>query len=73
MILEKLNDNPWQFEPGDVVYIAGHKQQPAKVTAAFGHGRSSWPHYSVVDWDGHEWVLPQQCLSRSIIPILNRS
>jgi hypothetical protein len=33
---EKLNDTPWQFEPGDVVYIAGHKQQPAKVTAAFG-------------------------------------
>lgn len=24
---EKLNDTPWQFEPGDVVYIAGHTQQ----------------------------------------------
>jgi hypothetical protein len=34
MILEKLRDNP--------------KQQPAKVTAAFGYGRSRWPHYLVV-------------------------
>jgi hypothetical protein len=62
---EKLNDTPWQFEPGDVVYIAGHTQQPAKITAAFGHGRSSWPHYLVVDYEMHEWKVPQQLLSRS--------
>ena len=64
MILEKLRDNPWRFQPGDDVYIAGHEQQPAKVTAAFCHGRLSWPHYLVVDHQGHEWTVPQQCLAR---------
>ena len=64
MILEKLRDNPWRFAVGDVVYIAGHEQIPAKVTAAFGHGRSSWPHYLVMDYQGHEWTVPQQCLAR---------
>jgi hypothetical protein len=62
---EKLNDTPWQFEPGDVVYIAGHKQQPAKVTATIGCGRSGWPYYFVFDYQGHEWRVPQQCLSSS--------
>ena len=64
MILEKLRDNPWRFAAGDEVYIAGHEQLPAKVIAAFGHGRSSWPHYLVVDHQMHEWTVPQQCLSR---------
>lgn len=64
MILEKLRDNPWRFAAGDVVWIAGHEQEPAKVTEAFGHGRSSWPHYLVVDYQGHEWTVPQQCLTR---------
>ena len=64
MILELLNANPWRFAVGDVVYIAGHEQEPAKVTAAFGHGRSSWPHYLVMDYQGHEWTVPQQCLAR---------
>ena len=68
MILELLNANPWRFAAGDVVYIAGHEQQPAKVTAAFGHGRISWPHYLVVDHQGHEWTVPQQCLAR--LPIV---
>ena len=65
MILELLNANPWRFAAGDVVYIAGHEQQPAKVTAAFGHGRSCWPHYLVVDHRGHEWTVSQQRLARS--------
>jgi hypothetical protein len=65
MILELLNSNPWQFERGDVVYIAGHKQQPAKVTLAFGHGQSNWPHYLVVDYEMQEWTVPQQLLARS--------
>ena len=65
MIHELLNANPWRFAAGDEVYIAGREQQPAKVTAAFGHGRSNWPHYLVVDHRGHEWALPQQCLARS--------
>ena len=64
MILEKLRDNPWRFAAGDEVYIAGHEQLPAKVTAAFGHGRSNWPHYLVVDHQMHEWTVPQQCLAR---------
>ena len=64
MILEKLRDNPWRFAAGDVVYIAGHEQLPAKVTLAFGYGRLSWPHYLVVDHQGHEWTVPQQCLAR---------
>ena len=68
MILEKLRDNPWRFAAGDVVYIAGHEQLPAKVTLAFGYGRLSWPHYLVVDHQGHEWTVPQQCLAR--LPIV---
>ena len=68
MILEKLRDNPWRFAAGDVVYIAGHEQLPAKVTLAFGHGRLRWPHYLVVDHQGHEWTVPQQCLAR--LPIV---
>ena len=64
MILEKLRDNPWRFAAGDVVYIAGQAQEPAKVTAGFGHGGLSWPHYLVVDYQGHEWTVPQQCLAR---------
>ena len=69
MILEKLRDNPWRFAAGDVVYIAGQAQEPAKVTAGFGHGGLSWPHYLVVDYQGHEWTVPQQCLARSpVVP-----
>lgn len=64
MILKLLNANPWRFAAGDVVYIAGHNQLPAKVTLAFGHGRLSWPHYLVVDYQGHELTMPQQCLAR---------
>ena len=65
MILEKLRDNPCRFKPGDDVYIAGREQQQVKVTAAFRHGLMRWPHYLVVDHQGHEWRVPQQCLSRS--------
>jgi len=57
----------WQFTEGDEVFVRGWPQETAKVTYAFGHGRSSWPHYVVVDWQGDEWTLPQQCLSRSPI------
>lgn len=64
MIFEKLRYNPWRFAVGDVVYIAGHEQEPAKVTEAFGYGRSNWPHYLVMDYQGHEWTVPQQCLTR---------
>jgi len=63
MILEKLNANPWRFAVGDAVYIAGWPQDSALITAAFGRGRAGWPHYSVVDHKGAEWVVPQQCLS----------
>ena len=72
MIIKKPASR-WRFAVGDDVFVAGWPQQTVKVTKTFGHGRSGWPHYSVVDWDGHEWVLPQQCLSRSLIPVLNRS
>ena len=69
MILEKLNDNPWRFQPGEMVYIAGHEQLAAVVTEAFGYGRFHWPHYLVVDGQGHEWTVPQQYLARSpIVP-----
>jgi hypothetical protein len=47
--------------------MAGHPQLAAKVTAAFGHGRSGWPHYLVVDHEGTEWTMPRQVLSKSPI------
>ena len=68
MILELLKAYPWRFAPGDEVYIVGHEQLSAKVTAAFGHGRLGWPHYLVVDHQMHEWTVPQQCLAR--LPIV---
>ena len=68
MILELFNANPWRFAAGDDVYIAGHEQHPAKVTEAFGVGRLGWPHYLVVDHQGHEWTVPQQSLAR--LPIV---
>tara|TARA_R110000772_G_C13112333_1_gene420874 strand:- start:437 stop:646 length:210 start_codon:yes stop_codon:yes gene_type:complete len=69
VILEVLKAYPWRFAPGDEVYIVGHEQQPAKVTAAFGHGRLNWPHYLVVDQLMHEWTVPQQCLAWSpVVP-----
>lgn len=49
-----LQQNPWRFAPGDHVFVAGHPQQPAVVTAALGCGRAGWPHYFVVDDNGHE-------------------
>lgn len=63
MILELLNANPWRFAVGDDVFVANWPQESVKITAAFGHGRSSWPHYVVLDSQGVEWTLPQQCLS----------
>ena len=63
-----LRANPWRFNTGDEVFIAGHPQFAAKITATFGYGRSGWPHYVVVDYKGVEWTLPQQMLSK--MPIL---
>jgi hypothetical protein len=63
-----LTANPWRFSAGDEVFIASHPQLAAKVTASFGHGRSGWPHYVVIDHEGTEWTVPQQVLSKS--PIL---
>ena len=63
-----LTANPWRFKVGDLVYIAGQPQFKAKVTAAFGHGRRSWPHYLVTDYKGVEWRCCQIELSKS--PIL---
>jgi hypothetical protein len=63
-----LRANPWRFVTGDEVYIAGHPQYPAKITATFGYGRSAWPHYVVLDYEGTEWTVPQQLLAKA--PIL---
>jgi hypothetical protein len=65
MITELLNRNPWRFKAGDTCYVANWPQKPVKVTAAVAH--NGWPHYLVVDHQGGEWTLPQQCLSRSLI------
>ena len=59
--------SPWQFRPGDHVYIAGKPQESAIITSARCCGRAGWPHYFVVDADGHEWCVPQIHLSRSPI------
>lgn len=59
--------NPWRYSPGDHVYVHGHPQEPAVITAAAGRGRFSWPHYFLVDSDGHEWCVPQIHLSSSPI------
>jgi hypothetical protein len=63
-----LQHNPWRFAVGDDVFLAGHPQVAAKITATFGYGRSGWPHYTVLDYEGTEWTVPQQMLSKS--PIL---
>jgi hypothetical protein len=60
--------NPWRSSPGDHVYIAGRPQEPAIITSALGRGAADWPHYYLVDADGHEWLVPQIHLSSS--PIL---
>ena len=63
-----LTANPWRFSAGDEVFIAGRPQLAARVRSSFGHGRSGWPHYLVLDHEGIEWTVPQQVLSKS--PIL---
>lgn len=69
MSLRKPNGNPWRFKVGDQAYVAGWSPAVSvKVTAAFGHGSSGWPHYLIVDHEGLEWTVPQQLLSRS--PVL---
>jgi hypothetical protein len=60
-------EHPWQFAPGDHVYIAGRPQEPAIITSALGRGAADWPHYYLVDADGHEWLVPQIHLSSSPI------
>ena len=68
-LVELLRSNPWRFKVGDEVFIASNRQPyPAKVVEAFGYGPSGWPHYSVVDFQGTEYVVPQQLLSASPIP-----
>jgi len=67
VMIELLNRDPWRFAVGDVVYVAGHPQREATITGAFGVGRTAWPHYLVQDYNGSEWQVPQQCLSRSVI------
>ena len=59
--------NPWRFSPGDHVYIAGRPQEPAIITSRVQRSRANWPHYFVVDADGHEWLVPQIHLSSSPI------
>jgi hypothetical protein len=60
-------EHPWQFAPGDHVYIAGRHQEPAIITSRVQRNRTDWPHYFVVDADGHEWLVPQIHLSSSLI------
>jgi len=59
--------NPWRFSPGDHVYIAGRSQEPAIITIRVQRNRTDWPHYFLVDADGHEWLVPQIHLSSSLI------
>jgi hypothetical protein len=58
--------SPWQFKPGDHVYVAGRPRKSAIVTTALL--TADRPHYFVVDSDGHEWLVPQIHLSASPIP-----
>jgi hypothetical protein len=60
-------EHPWQFAPGDHVYIAGRPQEPAILTGKVRRSRANWPHYYLVDADGHEWLVPQIHLSSSPI------
>ena len=60
-------DHPWQFAPGDHVYIHGRPQEPAILTGRVRRNRANWPHYFVVDADGHEWCVPQIHLSNTPI------
>ena len=67
VMIELLKRDPWRFAVGDVVYIAGHPQREATIAGAFGVGRAAWPHYLVRDYNGSEWQVSQQCLSRTPI------
>ena len=68
-LVDQLRQNPWRFKVGDEVWIAGKRQPyPATVSEAFGYGPSGWPHYTVVDFQGAEFVVPQQLLSKVPIP-----
>jgi len=64
----KRTATPWQFALCDHVYIRGRPQEPAILTGKVRRGRANWPHYFVVDSDGHEWLVPQIHLSASPIP-----
>jgi hypothetical protein len=68
-LVDQLRQNPWRFKAGDEVWIAGDRQPyPSKVVEAFGYGPCGWPHYLVVDFQGTEYKVPQQLLSKVPIP-----
>lgn len=73
--LTELNANPWRFNVGDTVYIAGRPQLDATVVntqhrqiETEHYGRIKWPYYLVVDYYGDNLWFPQHCLSST--PIL---
>jgi hypothetical protein len=60
-----LNAQPWRFSPGDHVYVRSWPQdQTVLITGRASH---VFPHYFVVDSEGHEWLIAQ--LEMSTTPI----
>jgi hypothetical protein len=66
--LQALKENPYRFRPGQKVYARGWPtEQPAIVTTQLQH--RGFPHYLLVDDDGHEWQIAQVELSSKPIPL----
>jgi hypothetical protein len=62
-----LNEQPWRFNPGRLVYVRGWPaDERGKVTAWIQN--RAFPHYLVVDSVGIEWQVAQIELSSKPIP-----
>ena len=62
-------NNPWRFEPGDVVYVRRQAQLTGTVLD-YCFVESQWPHYLVrCNVTGAEWRISQLELSSKPIAI----
>jgi hypothetical protein len=62
-----LAQHPWTYRLGQDVYVAGHSQFSYKVTG--GELWLGFPHYHLLDADGHTWRITQLRVSSKPIPV----